>query len=307
MDYLPEVLAGEEPYCEITKAFSFSRDAVFLLIEARSDEGEQAASALLKVTLSADPTYEVLHEFDSGALDYHAASPDLHYVLASGGYLHELRGGTLTVHPFAAEAFLDNLAPLGDGTIAVFGEGGLMFRFSGGTYTRIPVDTEEDLHALHAPTAGTGYVGGDYGTLLRFDGASLSPVDLGTNVFIRALHLKADGTLLVGGADGEAYVLRDEELLTVEGAEADFYSVTVFKGVEYWGDDDYGIYTRDGLAFAPRFNTGYAFDMTATDDLLTINAGYWVYVFDGSDWLQLQVNADMETLIERVPLDFEPL
>jgi hypothetical protein len=101
-------------------------------------------------------------------------------------------------------------------------------------------------------------------------------------------------------------VIQGEELLRVEGNTADFFSVTEFQGEEYWGDDDFGVYTRVDNAFIPRFETGYAFNMNTANDLLTINAGYRVYIFDGSDWVHLQVNPDIDRMIERVPLDFVP-
>ena len=94
MDYLPDIFAAEDGYCEITNAFCFSKNTIFILINANSEDQELDASALIKVSVSANSlSYEVLHEFNSGSFDYHAEHPDLHYILASGGYIHLIDNG----------------------------------------------------------------------------------------------------------------------------------------------------------------------------------------------------------------------
>lgn len=307
MEYLPTIFDHDDAYCEVTNVFSFSKDSVFLLINARSEEEELYGSALVKVKLSTTPTYELLHEFNSSTLDYFAEHPDLHYILASGGYIHKVEQSELTVYPFAANAFLSGLAKIDKNTVAVFGERGLIFRFQDGTYTQMPTNTEETLHSIHFPRPNHGYAGGNYGAFLEHKDTKFSSVELGNNEFIKAVHVKDDGSVLIGCDEGIGLVLQGDELIRVEGNDADLYSIAEYKGVEYWGDDSFGIYTRSGDQFVPKFETGYAFDINATDTLMTINAGYWVYIFDGSSWIQLQINADRERMIERIPLDFEPL
>lgn len=308
MDYLPDIFAAADGQCDVTNAFAFQKETIFILINAMSEEEELEGSALLKVNLGADqPTYEVLLEFNSGSLDYYAESASLHYVLASGGYIHRLEGGEYTFHNFAAPGFHNRLARLDARTVVVFGEDGAAFRFFDGAYTQMPTQTEETLFGMHFPRPDFGYACGNHGTFLRSDGTSFTPVDLGGAESLRAIRVKADGTVILGCNKGVGLVVQGDELIRVEGNEADFLSVTEFQGMELWGDDDYGVYTRDGTAFVPKFQTGYAFNMNPIGDLLTINAGYDVYIYDGSGWIRLKINPDIENLIERVPLDFTPL
>jgi len=307
MDFLPEIFAAQDGDCDVTNAFCFAKETVFLVLNAVSEENGLRGSALLKVNLrERDPTYEILHEFDSGSLDYHSEHADLHHILASGGYIHRIENGAMTFHRYAADAFLPELAGLARGAVAVFGENGLAFRFENGVYTPMPTTTSLRLYGMHFPRPDLGYAVGNYGTFLRGNGTTFTQIDLGIGEPLRAVHVKSDGVILVAGTGGTGLVIQGEELLRVEGNTADFFSVTEFQGEEYWGDDDFGVYTRVDNAFVPRFETGYAFNMNTANDLLTINAGYRVYIFDGSDWVHLQVNPDIDRMIERVPLDFVP-
>ncbi|HRO15553.1 MAG TPA: hypothetical protein PLL33_11015 [Paracoccus sp. (in: a-proteobacteria)] len=308
MEYLPQVLATEDGDCDITNAFCFSKDAVFLLVSARSDDEGIEASALLRVDMTVDPIrYDVLHEFDSSSLDYHAETPHLHFVLASGGYIHLIRDGEMTFHHFASDSYLPNLAGYDRESVVVFGDKGEAFRFLNGTYRQLVTRTDQTLNAMSFPQPGTGFAAGDYGTFLSGNGESFTRIDLGSDESIRALAVKDDGTVLLACADGVGLIVMGDELQRAEGAQSDFYSVAEFRGVEYWGDDEFGIHIREGSGFRPRFETGYAFNMNLANDLLTINAGYAVYVFDGRDWIHLRLNNTLENLVERAPLDFDPL
>jgi len=307
LDYLPQVLATGDGECDITNAFCFSKDAVFLLVNARSDDEDIEASVLIRVDLASEPlSYSVLHEFDSGSLDYHAVSPDLHFILASGGYIHMIRNGEMTFHGFPSQTYLPNIAGYDYESVVVFGEKGEAFHFRGGAYRQLLTRTDQTLNAMSFPRPGQGFAAGDYGTFLSWNGESFSRVDLGGEEAIQSLAVKSDGTVLLACADGVGLIVAGDELQRIEGPEADFYSVTEFGGREYWGNDDFGIYSREGDEFLPRFETGYAFNMNVARDLLTINAGYAVYIFDGSDWVHLKLNDDLENLIERAPLDFTP-
>lgn len=308
MDYLPDIFAAEDGYCEVTNAFCFTRDTVFLLINANSDSEELDGSALIRVTISGDTlTSEVLHEFNSGSLDYHAENPDLHYILASGGYIHLVENSAMTLHQFASPEFLPHLARLDTTSVAVFGDEGLAYRFQDGTYTQMLTPTEETLQAMHFPRPEFGYAVGDYGTFLQGNATRFIAIEHGGGEPIRAVHVKTDGSVLLACKNGLGMIAVGDEMIRVEGNPADFFSVVEFQGTEYWGDDDFGIYTRNGTEFVPKFNTNYAFNLNIANGLMTVNAGYSVYVFDGADWIQLKVTPNIDNLVELVPLDFEPL
>ena len=213
----------------------------------------------------------------------------------------------MTFHSYISEDYLPNLARLDEKAVAVFGDEGQAYRFENGAYTQMAVPTEETLQAMHFPRPDFGYAVGDFGTYLQGNGTRFLAIEHGGGEPIRAVHVKADGSVLLACTDGIGMIAVGDEMIRAQGTTADFCSVTEFEGVEYWGDDDYGIYTRTGTEFSPKFNTSYAFNMNVANGLLTINAGYSVYVFDGKNWLQLKVNPDVTNLIERVPLDFIPL
>ena len=308
MEFFPEILSTRDRHIEALNAYSFDKGAAFVLLEAESEREELRASALVKVEISGgEATYRVLDEFDGGSHDYLGISPNLHYVLASGGYLHQVENGTLTVHPYVTESFLPNLARIDDDAIAVFGDDGQAFKFSAGAYAPMPTPTEENLHGMHFPRPDVGFACGHYGTLLRSDGSRFTEVSFDGNESLRAVWGKGDGSVLLGARRGMGLIQRGDETLRIEGHEADFYSVVEFKGVEYWGDDDFGIYTREGDSFVPKFETGYAFKMNVNADLLTITASSDIYIFDGRDWLRLKFNPDMDNLVELLPIDFTPL
>jgi hypothetical protein len=308
MKYFPEIFAAEDGQCDVTNAFSFSKDTVFLLINANSEAQDLYASALVKVDLFENTAaYSVLHEFNSGSLDYHSEHPNLHYILASGGYIHHIENDAMTLHLFSSDKYQFKLARIDDRAIMVFGEEGLAHRFENGIYTLIPTPTRETLHAMHFVRPDFAYAVGNYGTFLQFNGLRFAQIEHDGSEPLRTVHVKSDGSVLLAGKGGNAMVATGDELIRIEGSSADFCSVVEFKGVEYWGDDDFGIYIRLGTEFRPKFNTSYAFNMNVVNGLMTINAGYSVYLFDGKDWLQLTLNSDVNNLIERVPLDFDPL
>ena len=308
MKYFDEIFAAEDGYCDITNAFCFSKGTVFVLINASSEREDLYGSALVKVShLGENLSYEVLHEFSSGSLDYHAEHPDLHYILASGGYIHQIENGTMTFHLFSSDKYQFKLARIDPKSIAVFGEKGLAHRFENGAYTLMLTPTEETLQAMHFPRPDFGYAVGNYGTFLQGNATRFIAIEHGGGEPIRAVHVKTDGSVLLACKDGLGMIAVGDEMIRVEGNPADFFSVVEFQGTEYWGDDDFGIYNRTGTEFVPKFNTSYAFNLNTANGLMTVNAGYSVYVFDGTDWIQLKVNPDIDNMVELVPLDFEPL
>ena len=306
MDILPGIFEAEDVEFEITNAFCFAKDAVYMVVDARSDAQDTAGSALLKVKLTDAPDYEVLLEFDSRSLDYYAETPDLHFILQAGGYMRKVENGQASFNQFPAAVLFSGLARIDQRSVAVFGERGNVFSFENDAYAPIAMPTDERIYAMHFPRPDNGYAGGNYGAFLQGGRAGFTPVELGSHEFIKALHAKPDGTVLLACDEGVGLVYANGELIEVEGNSADFYAVNVFKGIEYWGDDDFGVYARENNRFIPKFETGFAFKINTTDELMTINAGYDVYVFDGSDWIRLIINADVDQMIERVELDFEP-
>lgn len=307
MEHLPDIFAASDGYCDVTNAFAFTRRAIFILIDASSDRQDRQGSALIRVDLSgSSASYEVLHEFGSGSHDYHAGSPEMHYILASGGYIHRIQGGELRLFDYASEAFLNNLAPVQPGVLAVFGEEGTFYRFDDGDYELVGTDTDEDLASAHFLKPDLGYVCGTYGTLLRWNGRSFSALDIGGSERLNAVRVCEDGQILLAASKGVGLVVRDDEILRLEGPDADLLSVAEFRGQELWGDDDHGIYVREGSVLVPRYATGYAFDMNVSNDLMTINAGYDVYLTDGTDWIRVKINPSVDRLVEIQPLDFDP-
>ena len=123
-----------------------------MLLEASSEDEDQQASALVRVSLAEKkPVWSIVHEFNSGSSNYCASHPELHHILASGGDIHRIENGEMTFHQAASERYLQKLSPIDDDAVAVIGEEGEVFEFRGGPYTRIATGTEETLHAMHVP------------------------------------------------------------------------------------------------------------------------------------------------------------
>lgn len=307
MSTIEEILSEEGAYVEVKNAFAFSMSAVYMVLSAQDANGENEASALLRVDLTHDDApYEILHRYDFGTLDYLALSETLHVMLVMGGYVHVLDSGEVSRTLYADMDYVPHLSRMDGSTTAIFGDNGLFYRFRNRTHELVQSGTVETLQAAHFPSADFGYVGGDYGVLLRWDGRGFQPVDLGMSAFIKALHVRHDGVVLIGCDDGIGLVVQDQEIVEIEDHSADFKAVTVFKGTEYWGDDDFGVYSRSGSRLIPRFETGYAFNLNSTEDVLTVNSAYDVYLFNGTDWIRVEVTTRPGRLVERVPLDFEP-
>jgi hypothetical protein len=302
---LAEMFEGDDVEISMIDAFCFSQDAAFLQIEAVNEDEDTQVSALLKVSLQTPvPTYSVMHAFNMGTSAYYARSPERHYILASGGYLHEVVDGVMTFHQPASENYLQKLAAMDGETIAVFGDEGEVFAFQGGTYRRIVTGTEETIRAMHIKSAGLGVAVGDAGTFLQWNGTALTEVALGVDDRMYAVHIAADGSVLLGCSDGVAMVRSGDKLVRMQAGSADLTSVTEFQGAQYWGDDDHGIYVRKGDKLLPAFNTEYAFTMNATENCLIVNAGSTVYRFDGTTWLGLKLNPSIDGLVERVEVSF---
>lgn len=271
MEEFLETLNADDANVEVTNAFAYSMDEIFTVITANSAEEELAGAILCRINLrEKQPTYEVLHDLNVRALDYLAQSPDRHYVLAMGAYLHEWIDGAFKYYDYPEALFLPNLADVDGTSLVVFGAQGRVFKFHDGHYDRLQTTTQEELKAGHFLNHDNGFVGGNFGSLLRWNGRDFAPVDLGNTVFIKGLHTKQDGSVMLACEDGIGMLFNGDEIVELNTAGSELLSVTEFKGVEYWGDDDFGVMTREGGEFVPKFETGYAFRMNATEKILQL-------------------------------------
>jgi len=307
MDYFDEIFARGAGYVEVINAFCFSPDFVYVLLEARDEDEELEASALLKVPMSDPMGFSTLDLFDYGSLDYHAEDGETHFVLAQGEFLRLTKNGEFSFHHFVSTEFeMLNLAGIDRNRVMVFGQDGRAYQFQDGAYAQVPTHTDGYLNAMHIPKQGKAYAGGNFGVFLEGSAEALTPVEIGSQDFIQAVHVTSSGLVLLGCDDGMAMTYDGDELVRMEGYPSGFRSVGEFRGVEYWGDDEFGIYARRGQELEPVFETTYAFQINTTQDLMTVNAGYRFYVFNGKDWAAFRVNPDPVKLIERIPLDFTP-
>gem|GEM_PF-2296084 len=308
-EFLRPMLALDDTELEVVNAFAFSMSCVHLVVSATNEDEGLDATALLRVRLGTDGAHaEIVHEFNSTSLDYLADDERSHTVLASGGYLHRLVHGTHAFHMFPDDAsYLPRLGRLDPATLLSLGDDGQVFAFRDGRYTRLDTGIEAHLRAFTSGPDGA-YVGGDEGTLLRWNGTSFEPVSLeiDSGAAIASLHARADGAVAIGCEHGLGFVLENGKLTRLAAHSADLKSVTSFRGVEYWGDDDFGVYSREGAKLKQRFETGYAFHLHATQDVMTVNAGYDVYLFDGATWVRVTLEPDPDVLVKRDELDFEP-
>lgn len=305
LEVFGEIFEADDADISITNAFAFSMDTLFLLLDAHSEDEGLEACALIKVNLTGPaPDFEVIDEFDRGALAYHAWSPDHHFVMTSGGYLHEYINGESHHHDFLDSCFLSSITPISETAILVLGEDGKCFRFENGNHEKIDTGTEEFLYASHFLRPDLGYLGGNYAIFLKWDGDKFNVIELGGNEFIKAIYCKNERSVLIGGDDGIGIIVSGDEAEIIEPNSADIYAITEFKGVEYWGDDEFGILMRDGLKFVPKFETRYAFNLNSNSKVMAVNAGYDAYVFDGENWLRVVVSPDADRLIERAQVQF---
>ncbi len=308
MDGVKELFDESDCWMEVQDAWAFSMEQVFVYFDIASENAERQASLLARVDLTSKaPTWEVLASFDFGAAAYRPVSADEHRVLTSGGNLFDVRAGEVQSHESWTDLLLRGFEPLGGGAALLYGEDGAIFRFEGGTAQRLDSTTDEELLGAHCPRPDAGLVCGTNGTLLRWNGTSLSRVVLeDEEVELEAVHQTDDGTILLGANDGSGLVMSGGETTQVGKADGGIQSIATFKGVEYWGDDDFGIYVREGEDLVEKFETEGAFRLNATADVLTVVNAAEVYLFDGSDWAQLHTIPSKKKLVSRVPLDFTP-
>ena len=99
---------------------------------------------------------------------------------------------------------------------------------------------------MHGPTKELIHAGGDHGTLLRLVGNlwEQQPVDFGNSIM--AVHSLTDGTVLFPANLVIAAWIRQDEKVLVTGAETPVTSIQNFLGMNYWGDQESGIYRQTG-------------------------------------------------------------
>jgi len=323
---LETAIEGGVDGCQVVDAFTFGKH-VYALCEIRGED--DTAAAVVEITLGATISCRPLIEMHQYTLNYHAHSPTRHWAIDGSGRVFVLDDGELTILPPPIEkdkGELSGIAAVSPTSVALLGERGLVYRLEKGVFTQMPTGgTQERMLYAHFLRPDLGYAVGNYGTLMttRGDG-SFTPVDLPAGAFsagtgiqgseqkhqIVVVHAKADGTLLLGTDEGPAYVYQKGELLHLQDlpdeGETTVRGITEFRGVEYWGSTDYGILVRDGNKLVPKFPTGGCDRLNATDEALTLVAGQYIYVWDGKDWTELMLNPDVDNLIERIDLDFDP-
>ena len=307
MNPLERIIEEPDADLEVANAYSFSMDRVFVALQARSETLQFSASALLRVEIEKGQVrYQVDQVEAFGVHDFLSINPDLHFTLLSGGYVVEWNNGEITKNGFASRTYHNKIRTRDRRTPIIFGKKGEAYEMFEGAYQKLNTHTQEQLYDMHFLTSESGYACGHYGTVLKWDPDGFSPIDVESTEPFQAVHQKMDGTLLLGGLDGNGLVLKSDEVTLVSGSEGEIHAITVFQGEEYWGDDTFGVFTRRGNEFVPKFETEGAFNLNATADVLTVVIGDVVYLFDGREWIQLHVSPDPNAMIKRVPLDFLP-
>lgn len=308
MESMKELFAASDCVCEVNNAWAFNMKQVFMYLDMSSDDLDLKRSVLIRVSLNENSAqFEILQSLDFGALDYLAVSPEDHLLLVSGGYIHRIFKGEETFLDPITDLFLRGIVPMGDGGHLLYGEDGSTHLLRDGTSQRLVNPSDEEMLAAHFLRPNKGYVCGTFGALVMWDGSRFQSIDLGGTEELQAVHSKPDGTVLLGTNDGTGIAYQNDEIIRVEQADGGIESITTFQGEEYWGDDDFGIYVRRNNELVEKFETEGAFQLNSTSAVMTTVVGAEVYMFDGTDWIQLHVSPSIGNLVSRVPLDFIPL
>lgn len=308
METIEAIFSANDCWCEVTSAWAFSMDEVFLYLDMASEESDQQASLLLRADLTKKiPVATMIQSIDFGALDYVAHSADDHWLLVSGGYIHHISNGNEQFYDPVTQLFLRGFAKSDAQDLFLFGEDGSVFSFDAGNAEQLANPLDDEMLDGHFIAKDKGYICGTGGALVSWDGQRLTAIDPGSNDEFEAVYGKDDGALLLGVNDGTGIVLQNDEALRVGQADGGIQAITVFQGIEYWGDDDFGIYVRKGDELIEKFETEGAFKLNSTNQVMCTVVGAEVYMFDGTNWIQLHISPSVESLVRRVPLDFTPL
>jgi hypothetical protein len=308
MEYFPDVLAGDEAECVCVNAFAFAGDQLYLALEARNEGDDPAtdvATCIARVDLSRDGALEVVHETNVSGLDYLPLRANLHYLLQSGGGVVTIADGTPSYVALEVDGLVDRIARATGDEVVIFGESALRFR--DGQATRIEMATTRHLVDLHL-RGSEGFAVGRSGTFLRGTlDAGFQPVtvaDLPAHHFDTVFVNSRGEVGLAGGK--RAYLYADARLHVLEGLadDATVHAIAEFGGREYWADDTYGLYVREGMRLVPTVPTGFGHRLNVIGEMLTVTAGGTIYLFDGARWRQLETRTDPGALVVEVPLDF---
>jgi hypothetical protein len=140
------------------------------------------------------------------------------------------------------------------------------------------------MRAMHVEAAGRWVAGGDRGVLVVADGGPPEPVPLPLGIAIRAVHRDSSGTIHIGCENGQAFLLRDEELITLPPLPSPVLSICEFGGQVYWGTLENGLGILEGTEFVPSAPIGYAYAMNATEHGLIVVSDQTAFVYDGRAW-----------------------
>lgn len=173
---------------------------------------------------------------------------------------------------------------LDDDTVFTAGAKGRCFRFDGASWSDASEGLVGHLSALHGTSAQNLYAVGDKGFVARWRGASWDPLALSVRHDFRAVHAMADGAVYLAGEGGVCLVLRDGQMTSFEGTDADLNSIQSFRDKIYLGSAEQGIFVLEEdrlIPFKPKAR-GYSMD-AGPDRLLTCGLSQMA-MFDGSSW-----------------------
>ncbi|MDF3854698.1 hypothetical protein ACDP63_14390 [Paracoccus sp. P2] len=231
----------------------------------------------------------VEHVADQFFMGYHAI-PHLREVLVEiGGYVRSRDASGWRVARIES-SFLRDAFVLENGPAFVFGNRGEIFRMdAGGAWSRDATGTDSTIYAMHGTSAETLHAVGGKGTFLRAQGREWQAVELGIGDELRCVRQVGD-RIFVGGEGGFAAELRDSELrLIATGIESDILSIACFRDQIYFSDSDFGLHRLAGDAFVPVAELGYVCRLNATPRWLTLDAGEFVFQFDGTHWRGIEI------------------
>ncbi len=303
---------------QVTNAFVFGNQ-LYACLEIINYDAIHAG-VLVEVTLGSQISHRPILELDDFPLNYWAHDPRRHWVIEHEGGVLVIDNDNVTRLPRASEHEISGIAAVDPTSVVILGEEGGIFHIHDGLATQLATGTNERILEAHFVRPDLAYAVGEYGTFLQGGLQGFTPVNLPASAFdsgerrskftVCSVYAKPNGAVMLGTREGPAYLYEKGELQQLEGlpdeGEATVSCVAEFKGVEYWGSDGFGLLTREARTLVPKFAMGGAGGLHVTDRTLTCQAGSFVYIFDGSEWIELQFNLDVDNLVERIPLDFEP-
>ena len=245
--------------------------------------------AILEVDLAGEPGVSTTYIVDQFFMAYHAASYDHGLLIETGNIVHRKSGDSWQRHELKAE-FLQEAFSV-EGIDFVFGDKGEIFRFQAGAWSKDDTPTEQTILGMHGQSLNALVAVGEQGTLLRHSTSGWESIDLPTNVYLRTCWVSAKDSLLAGGDGGTLVEIRDQEFLPVDtGLEGDVLALCEYKGKIYVADSDFGVSLLENGRIEPVANLGYVYRLTAGKRWLTVDAGQYVFQFDGVTWRGFEIS-----------------